>query len=199
MKDRNTARFFDASDDLNLAEFTPAFFEQFLVYKRDMAKSATLTEYRSAIKDLCRLKRIVLPVEYGDDMKQLYSGIKRLEAEQNQSSSPKNSNKQPLTFSLYKELCSSTLTRSDGGVSHLFLTTQWNLMCRFVSVQTLQTRHTSAVCKRRELDGESARRVDSVTGHTAPCTEEVRASGSIQTLSERQFTSPWPKGTTDQD
>ncbi|KAG3089127.1 hypothetical protein PC121_g4325 [Phytophthora cactorum] len=104
MKDRNTARFFDASDDLNLAEFTPAFFEQFLVYKRDMAKSATLTEYRSAIKDLCRLKRIVLPVEYGDDMKQLYSGIKRLEAEQNQSSSPKNSNKQPLTFSLYKEL-----------------------------------------------------------------------------------------------
>ncbi|KAG2866592.1 hypothetical protein PC113_g2670 [Phytophthora cactorum] len=105
MKDRNTARFFDASDDLNLAEFTPAFFEQFLVYKRDMAKSATLTEYRSAIKDLCRLKRIVLPVEYGDDMKQLYSGIKRLEAEQNQSSSPKNSNKQPLTFSLYKELC----------------------------------------------------------------------------------------------
>ncbi|KAG3096160.1 hypothetical protein PI125_g16056 [Phytophthora idaei] len=38
-----------------------------------------------------------------------------------------------------------------------------------------------------------------VTGHTAPCTEGVRASESIQTLSERQFTSPWPKGTTDQD
>ncbi|KAG3094196.1 hypothetical protein PI124_g9537 [Phytophthora idaei] len=144
MKDRNTARFFDASDYLNLAEFSPAFFEHFLVYKRGVAKSATLSGYRSAIKDLYRLKRIVLPVEYGDDMKQLFSGIKRLEAERNQCSSPKNSGKQPLTFSLYKELCSSTLTRGDGGFSHLFLTTQWNLMCRSVSVQTLQTRHTSA-------------------------------------------------------
>ncbi|KAF1774352.1 hypothetical protein GQ600_19737 [Phytophthora cactorum] len=83
MKVRNTARFFDASDYLNLAEFTPAFFEQFLVYKRGVAKSATPSGYRSAIKDLYRLKRIVLPVEYGDDMKQLFSGIKRLEAEQN--------------------------------------------------------------------------------------------------------------------
>ncbi|KAG6957073.1 hypothetical protein JG688_00011142 [Phytophthora aleatoria] len=82
MKDPNIARFFDASDYLNLAEFTPAFFEQFLVYKRGVAKSATLSGYRSAIKDLYRLKRIVLPVEYGDDMKQLFSGIKRLEAEQ---------------------------------------------------------------------------------------------------------------------
>ncbi|KAG2878732.1 hypothetical protein PC116_g24873 [Phytophthora cactorum] len=50
-------------------------------------------------------------------------------------------------------------------------------------------------------DGERKykHRVSSVTGHTAPCTEEVRASESIQALSERQLTSPWPTGTTDQD
>ncbi|EGZ13112.1 hypothetical protein PHYSODRAFT_512814, partial [Phytophthora sojae] len=141
LEDRNTAKFFDADDDLNLTEFTPACFEQFLVYKRSTVKSATLSGYRSAIKDLYRLKRAALPVEYGDDMKQFFSRCKRLEAEQNQSSSPKHSGKQPLTFTLYKELCWSTLERNDGGFSHLFLTTQWNLMCRSVYVQTLQTQH----------------------------------------------------------
>ncbi|KAG6974839.1 hypothetical protein JG688_00002857 [Phytophthora aleatoria] len=63
-------RFFGASDEINLAEFTPAFFEQLLVYKRGVARLATLSGYCSAIKDLYRLKRIVLPVEYGYDMKQ---------------------------------------------------------------------------------------------------------------------------------
>jgi hypothetical protein len=74
-------------------------------------------------------------------MKQFFSGIKRLEADQFQSSSPKNSGKQPLTYSLYKDLCGSTLSRNDNGFSHLVLTTQWNLMCRSASVQTLQTQH----------------------------------------------------------
>ncbi|OWZ08853.1 LOW QUALITY PROTEIN: hypothetical protein PHMEG_00018539 [Phytophthora megakarya] len=91
-----------------------------------------------------RLKRIALPVEYGDGMKQLFSGFRRREAEQNQSSSPKTSGKQPLTYSLYAELYKAALLRSDGGFSHLFLTSQWNLMCRFVSVQTLQTHHLLA-------------------------------------------------------
>ncbi|KAG6949776.1 hypothetical protein JG687_00014636, partial [Phytophthora cactorum] len=49
-----------------------------------------------------------------------FSGIKRLEADQFQSSSPKTSVKQPLAFSLYKELCRSTLSRNDSGISHLF-------------------------------------------------------------------------------
>jgi len=140
-EDPDTTRFFDCSNDLNLAEFTPAVFEKFLVYKRSRAKSVTLSGYRSAIRDFYRLKRVALPVEYGDDMKQYFSGIKRLEADQLQSSSPKNSGKQPLTYSLYKELCESTLSRNNSGFSHLFLTTQWNLMCRSASVQTLQTQH----------------------------------------------------------
>ncbi|KAG6944322.1 hypothetical protein JG687_00017930 [Phytophthora cactorum] len=109
---------FDATVDLNLAEFTPAFFEQLFAYKRGVAKSATPSGYRSAIKDLYRLKRIALPLEYGDYIKQLYYGVKHLEAEQNQSRSPKNSSNQPLLFSLYKDLCSSTRTRNDGGFTY---------------------------------------------------------------------------------
>ncbi|OWZ13836.1 hypothetical protein PHMEG_00012775 [Phytophthora megakarya] len=111
-------------------EFTPGFFEVSGVQK----------EYcQIAIKDLFRLKRIALPVEYGEKMKQLFSGLKRLEANLNQSSSPKTLEKQPRTFSLYQGLCKSTLTCNGSGFSHLFLTTQRNLMCRSVSVQNLQT------------------------------------------------------------
>ncbi|OWY97843.1 LOW QUALITY PROTEIN: hypothetical protein PHMEG_00031525 [Phytophthora megakarya] len=139
--DRNTARFFYERGDLNLAKFKPAVFEKFLSYKRAQAQSATLSGYRSAIKDLYRLKRIPMPDEYGDDMKRFFSGIKRMEAELNHTNSPRNSGKQPLTYSLCKSLCEATLKRNDSGFSHLFLTTQWNLMCRSVSVQTFQTQH----------------------------------------------------------
>ncbi|KAG3126248.1 hypothetical protein PI126_g22411 [Phytophthora idaei] len=140
-EESNTNRFFDGSGDINLFEFTPGYFEEFLVYKRRGARTVTLRGYRSAIKDLYRLKRIALPVEYGYDMKQLFSGMKRLEAGLNQSSTPKTSGKQPLTYSLYNELCESTLTLRDSGSSRLFLVSQWNLMCRSISVQTLRTQH----------------------------------------------------------
>ncbi|OWY96245.1 hypothetical protein PHMEG_00033537, partial [Phytophthora megakarya] len=49
---------------INLMEFTPGFFEKFLVYTRSIARSVILSGYRSAIKDLYRLKRIALPVEF---------------------------------------------------------------------------------------------------------------------------------------
>lgn len=103
--DPDTDRMFDSNGEIDLAEFTPQYFEKFLVYKRRSAKSGTLSGYRSAIKDLYRLKRIPLPTEYGDDLKQLFLCIKRLEEDQNQSSSPKTPGKQPLTYSRYKELC----------------------------------------------------------------------------------------------
>ncbi|KAG6965689.1 hypothetical protein JG688_00007091 [Phytophthora aleatoria] len=116
-EESNTNRVFDGSGDINLVEFTPGYIEKFLVYKRRGARTATLGGYRSAIKDLYRLKRIALPVEYGDDMKQLFSGMKRLEAELNQSSTPKTSGKQPRTDSLYNELCESTLMLCDSDFS----------------------------------------------------------------------------------
>ncbi|ETI30286.1 hypothetical protein L917_05368 [Phytophthora nicotianae] len=77
-------------------------------------------------------------------MKQPFSGLKRIEADNDQISTPKSSGKQPLTYSRYSELCLETLNINDGGFSHLFLTSQWNLMCRSMSVQTLQTQHLLA-------------------------------------------------------
>ncbi|ETP53246.1 hypothetical protein F442_01765, partial [Phytophthora nicotianae P10297] len=62
-EDANTSRFFEEHDEL-----------RFLVYKRSSVKTATLSGYRSAIKDLYRVKRLASPTEYGDGMKQLFSG-----------------------------------------------------------------------------------------------------------------------------
>ncbi|ETK90741.1 hypothetical protein L915_05540 [Phytophthora nicotianae] len=77
-------------------------------------------------------------------MKQPFSGLKRIEADNDQISTPKSSGKQPLTYSRYSELCLETLNINGGGFSYLFLTSQWNLMCRSMSVQTLQTQHLLA-------------------------------------------------------
>ncbi len=46
-----------------------------------------------------------------------------------------------MPYSLYEDLCAATLVRQDNGFSHFFLTTQWNLMCRTQSVETLCTEH----------------------------------------------------------
>ncbi|ETP28071.1 hypothetical protein F442_22643 [Phytophthora nicotianae P10297] len=116
--DHNTNRFFDSNGELNLMEFTPP----------RGVKAGTLSGYRSAIKDLYRVRRLALPPEFGDGMKQLFSGMKRIEANSDQISNPKTSGKQPLTYSLYQKLCKETLELGDGGFSHLFLTSQWNLM-----------------------------------------------------------------------
>lgn len=142
--DINADRLIDSSGQIDLNNFSPGYFEKFLVYKRCMVKTVTLGGYRSAIKDLYRVKRMPLPAEYGDSMKQLFSGMKRKEAAHDQSSNPRNSGKKPLPYSVYKSLCESTLSLSDGGFAHLFLTSQWNLMCRSISVQTLQSHHLIA-------------------------------------------------------
>ncbi|OWZ17670.1 hypothetical protein PHMEG_0008349 [Phytophthora megakarya] len=52
--------------------------------------------------------------------------------------------KDPLPHSLCQKLCCNSLSRQDGGFVHLFLTTQWNLMCRSELVQTLSSEHLSA-------------------------------------------------------
>ncbi|ETP28702.1 hypothetical protein F442_22022 [Phytophthora nicotianae P10297] len=75
--DPNIARYFTADGDLNLSEFTPAVFEDFLAYKRTRVKAVTLGGFRSAIKDLYRTRELSFPVEYGEGMKRIFSGIKR--------------------------------------------------------------------------------------------------------------------------
>lgn len=138
--ERDIQRFFTPEGELNVMEFTPHYFERFLVFQRHNVQTSTLSGYRSAIKYLYRLNNLPLPVEYGDNMKTIFSGLKRLEAEKKQTTvTARDSGKYPLTFSVYEELCKSTMHTNDKGFSHLFLISQWNLMCRSKSVETLRT------------------------------------------------------------
>ncbi|DAZ98074.1 TPA: hypothetical protein N0F65_001949, partial [Lagenidium giganteum] len=127
--------YFDADGDLN----------QFLLAKvNDPAKqlcATTLSGFRSAVKDVYRRKRIPLPAAYDEDFKPFFSGIRRIQTEKLQKGGSKDCGKQPLTYSLYMQLCTATLASGDGGVGHLFLITQWNLMCRSKSVETVHLDH----------------------------------------------------------
>ncbi|KAG2808798.1 hypothetical protein PC129_g15240 [Phytophthora cactorum] len=136
--------FFDINGEIDLKRFTMAEFESFLLEKRKTVGVSTLNEYRNALKDLYRRKDVPLPTAYEKNMATFFSGLKRMQAAKYQSGTPRESGKYPLPYSMYHQLCSATLARQDAGFAHLFLTTQWNLMCRFESVQTLCTEHLSA-------------------------------------------------------
>ncbi|ETN21808.1 hypothetical protein PPTG_01900 [Phytophthora nicotianae INRA-310] len=140
-KGESGSQYFTADGEIDVGVFTARDFESFLLEKRKTVSVATLSGYRSAIKDLYRRREVPLPIE--KSMATFFSGLKRMEATRLQSGSPKESGKDPLPFSLYRELCKATITRDDGGFAHMFLTTQWNLMCRSESVQRLCTEHLS--------------------------------------------------------
>ena len=139
-----SASFFLANGQINLDRFTPNDFEAFLADKRRTVSISTFNGYRSAIKDLYRRSNLPLPDEYKGKMVEFYSGLKRLQASRLQSGAPRDSVKDPVPYSLYRDLCMSTLTRQDSGFAHLFLTTQWNLMSRSQSVEALCTEHFAA-------------------------------------------------------
>ncbi|ETN22049.1 hypothetical protein PPTG_02102 [Phytophthora nicotianae INRA-310] len=142
-------RFFDDAGNIDINVFSPKHFEAFLVAKMNASgrvlKVTTLGGYRSAVKDIYRQKRVALPVEYADDMKTLYQGFKRVEATRNQAGAgeAKMAGKMALPYSTYTQACKETLVLSDGGFSHLYLTLQWNLMCRSQSVETINSGHLS--------------------------------------------------------
>ncbi|KAF0735077.1 hypothetical protein Ae201684_008290 [Aphanomyces euteiches] len=46
--------------------------------------------------------------------------------------------KRPMTFSLFGQLCSSSLALDDRGFTHLYLILSWNLMCRSKSTETIR-------------------------------------------------------------
>ncbi|ETK82176.1 hypothetical protein L915_12394 [Phytophthora nicotianae] len=142
-KPDNTDQYFDSNGQIILDHFTPSDFDDFLLEKRKSVSVGMLSGYRSAIKDLYRKKERSLPLAYNSKLTRLFSGLKRTEVSKFQSGSPKESGKAPLPFSLYRDLCRATLARQDAGFANLFLTTQWNLMCRSESVQTLCTEHLS--------------------------------------------------------
>ncbi len=138
-------QFFDETGAIDVTVFTPQHFEQFLVDRTNAraVKVTTLSGYRSAMKNMYRSKQIPIPHEYGEDLKTLFSGMKRIEASEHQSGGIKHTGKAPLNFSTFQDLSKKMLALMDGGFSHLFLITQWNLMCRSKSVETLDTAHIS--------------------------------------------------------
>lgn len=140
-------RFFqNASSEINLAEFTPSLFEDFLLYKTNNSsvKTITLCSYRSAVKDLYRKEQKDLPSSYEKNLKPFFSGLKRIEAGGMQNGLARESGKLALPYSIYQSLCVSTIKILDGGFAHLFLLTQWNLMCRSASVENLSMSHLTS-------------------------------------------------------
>ncbi|POM80550.1 Hypothetical protein PHPALM_1599 [Phytophthora palmivora] len=127
-------------------------FEAFLLEKRKKVRISTLNSYRSALKDdLYRRKEVPIPVAYDKSMTTFFSGLKRMQAAKFQAGASKEPEKDPLPYSLYQQLCKTTLERQDTGFAHFFLTTQWNLMCRSESVQTLCTQHFNVGCTMLKL------------------------------------------------
>lgn len=141
----NPEVYLDANGIIDVAVFPPALFEAYVLFRFNHAdkpvKVATLEGYRSAIKYLYGVRRLPVPIEYEKDLATFFSGLGRIEADRVQLGTVARSGKSPLPYSQYESLCSSTLQLHDGGFAHLFLTTQWNLMCRSKSVETIDTTH----------------------------------------------------------
>jgi hypothetical protein len=82
-------QYFEPSGGIDVDVFTPKHFEEFLLSKMNASgktlKVTTLGGYRSAIKDIYREKKLVLPAAYADNMKTFFAGLKRIEAERNQT------------------------------------------------------------------------------------------------------------------
>jgi hypothetical protein len=143
---------------VNLDVFVYQDFLDFLVWTvRNKPKivAVTLSGYLSAIGSLYKDCSVLLPVEFGDDMKEimsgnpnrpvcqlgeviLYIGIKKRMARNLQQGATIHTGKRPLGFSVFEDLCEKSLVLSDGGFSHLFLIMTWNLMCRSKSTETIR-------------------------------------------------------------
>lgn len=105
--------YFDIDGSINVHTFTHQHFEQFLLSRVNETtktiKVTTLSGYRSAMKHVYRTKQLAVPAEYGDNLKTLFSGLKRIEADAIQSGGARDSGKAPLNYSKYKTLCEQTL------------------------------------------------------------------------------------------
>ncbi|KAH9104699.1 hypothetical protein LEN26_014929 [Aphanomyces euteiches] len=130
---------------IDLDEFQYTHFLQFMqsMIQESQVAVSTLSGYRSAIKNLYKVQAKPLPAEYGDDMKEVFQGIKRLIAVESQTSDRKETGKRPLSYSIYEDACVSSLMLQDYGFCHLFLTLSWNLMCRSRSTETVRLQHLS--------------------------------------------------------
>ncbi|KAH9150884.1 hypothetical protein AeRB84_006369 [Aphanomyces euteiches] len=135
----------DPDGEINLESFK---YEDFLAFiewtiQNTSNKPGTLCGYRSALRDYYKQKKIPYPVEFEDDMKEIFQGIRRVHAEATQNGDIRDVGKKPLGFSTYSLACKNSLVLLDGGFAHLYLTLTWNLMCRSISTQTVRIEHLS--------------------------------------------------------
>ncbi|KAF0741617.1 hypothetical protein Ae201684_003296 [Aphanomyces euteiches] len=119
-------------------------FLQWTVRNKPTITAQTLSGYRSALKSLYKDQKVELPAAYNDDMKEIFSGIKKRLAKDLQTGRIVDSGKRPLTFSMFEDLCGKSLVLQDGGFTHLFLILTWNLMCRSQSTETVRFDHISS-------------------------------------------------------
>ncbi|KAF0690700.1 hypothetical protein As57867_017862, partial [Aphanomyces stellatus] len=136
-----------ASDgSIDLSTFKYSDFLEFIQwsYQNTSNKPGTLASYRSAIKDYYKRKGMDVPIQYDDDMKDLFQGECDVTMLSKRSVvCIKESGKRPLGYSMYESLSLESLKLMDGGFAHLFLTLSWNLMCRSMSTQTVLFDHIS--------------------------------------------------------
>ncbi|ETW03689.1 hypothetical protein H310_05075 [Aphanomyces invadans] len=136
-------RMLSSDGTISIVGFTYHDFPAFIVLTlsaRDI-KVATMSGYRSAIKDYYKQHNTALPSGYDTDMKDLFQGMHRLKATAEQSSSIKDSGKRHLKFGHYQALALASVKANDGGFQHLFLVLSWNLMARSKSTETVQLDH----------------------------------------------------------
>ncbi|KAH9165544.1 hypothetical protein AeNC1_018491, partial [Aphanomyces euteiches] len=133
-------------ETLNLRVFLYRDFLDFIVWviREKSVQVGTLNSYRSSVKSLYKDQNIDLPEEYGEDMKMIFSGIRKTVAQNLQSGDKNFTGKRPLTFMDYESLCKESLALSYSGFTHLYLILSWNLMCRSKSTETITFDHISS-------------------------------------------------------
>ncbi|KAH9081282.1 hypothetical protein LEN26_021403 [Aphanomyces euteiches] len=166
---------------LNLNLFTYHHFLQFLVWtvNHKSIEISTLNGHRSAIRSLYKNQRISLPEEFGEDIREVFSGLRRAKAHELQSGDKGFTGKRPLTFSNFEKLALDTMLMFDGGFTHLFLLLSWNLMSRSKSTETIRFEHISCendsivVCHKTKTSQEGTKNKDPRHCYSNPFNPQV--------------------------
>ncbi|KAH9160268.1 hypothetical protein LEN26_001940, partial [Aphanomyces euteiches] len=130
---------------VNLSVFTYDDFLEFIEWSVQTKNISvgTLSGYRSAIKSLYKDQRIAIPPGYDDDLMDVFSGIRRRNAQRLQDAEDNYTGKRPMSFAVFEFLAAKSILLPDGGFAHLFLILSWNLMCRSKSTETIRFDHFS--------------------------------------------------------
>ena len=102
--------------------------------------------YRSALKDLYRTCKLEMPLDYERDLKEEFKCPNKSHQEEKQKKAGRMATgKDPLPFSLYRQLCVWMLEDDGAEVifGHAFITLMWNLVCRSKNTIYINCNHIS--------------------------------------------------------